>query len=257
LKPLSVAGLCALGLLLFCGASTWLVNAQQPVTPEIEVPPTVYAGYDFYVTLRVINDSTVYSQATGHFWVDEIEEIPPGAIPNLPYEGFIIKFGTLVWTLRFTWSFPSVGTHTLRFSVDYWIDGYFEPTYHVSTPSISVEVQAGPPPPPPPSYTVVWLRYPSEQVRAGKMIHLTFSIRIGDASGPFLKSNKVRIVVDGTDIEATCGTKSGSIRINTKGEYYRWYWKTDSDLPGGAYSVIVLLDSAELARISITIVSKI
>jgi len=238
----AVHALGLLLLLLLCGASTWLVSATSPVIPEIDVPGTIYANEAFIAIVRVTRDLTalppVYSQATGHFVVDH-------GVPST----FDIPFGYAAsWEGSFTLSLSS-GSHTLDFSVDYALDEDWIDVQHASVErSIIVQTRL-------PSYTVEWLQKPDGSIRAGKMIQLRFSIR--DASGSFVQSDDVRIVVEDAQhsmiAEAACGRRSSSIRINDNREYYRWYWKTEKDLPEGDYSVIVLLDGANLSDNYVTI----
>ena len=246
LKPLRFAGLCALGLfLLSVTASATLKSAlgADTVSLEIKVPEPVYADETFYITLSVTRDSNVWPFALGYLYLD-----------GSPYDGYGGPFDIAFYS-SFTWeSVPiamslSAGDHTLAFSVEY---SDHEPGTATVVRSITVLTRL-------PSYTVLWLQKPDEPVRAGKMIHLRFSIQ--DASGSFVQSDDVRIVVEDTNhipiTEATCGRRSDSIRIYTNKEYYRWDWKTEKDLPEGVYSVTVFLNDAELSPpISITIVSK-
>ena len=248
MKPFRAAGSYALGLfllLLLCGTSTSIVGAADPVILEIIVPGTIYAGEAFSATLRVTRDLTasppVWPYATGYFVID-------GGSPSV----FDIRFdGSASWEQSFTLSLSS-GSHTLGFSVGYWLDEDWTLLTASVERSIIVQTRI-------PGYTVEWLQKPDGSIRAGKMIHLRFSIR--DASGSFVQSDDVQIVVEDTQhnmiAEATCGRRSDSIRIYTNKEYYRWDWKTEKDLPEGVYSVTVFLNDAELSPpISITIVSK-
>jgi len=242
LKPLRVAGLSAVGLLLIiCWASTSLESAlgedtTGPVRLDIEVPVAVYANEPFSITLQATNDSYVWPLAFGYLYVDKVLQVT-----------FEIYFDTSsVWESPIS-MILTAGWHTLNFTVEYTDTDVWTATVEKS---IFVQTRL-------PSYTVVWLQKPEpdEPIRAGKLIRFRFSIQ--DASGSFVQSDKVRIIVEGTDVEATCGRKSGSIRINTDREYYRWYWKTARDLPAGVYSVIVFLEGANLSgnSIQITIVS--
>jgi len=261
LKRPRVVGLCVLGLLLlFCAPSTWIGSALGadtigPVYLGIIVSDVdyvgdilhVYADETFSVTLRVTREPAILRLAFGYLYLDSV----PFKV-DADGGSFDIRFAENV----FEWeSSPiamslSAGKHTLRFQVDYGYDSTPPGTDYVET-SILAQTCL-------PTYTVEWLHEPDESIRAGKLIRFRFSIR--NELGLFVPSDDVRIVVDGPieePILATCGKRSGSIRINENREYYSWYWKTERDLQEGEYIVSVLLDDANLIEnsIQITIVS--
>lgn len=217
-------------------------------TPEATVP--------FGVNLTVQIDPSIYAGVYGYFSVRD------------PTESILV-YGNITWAIDFdtsiqkNYTFPGIvisssGSYVL------WTDVHWRyKTGDVTWKTTVVRKQIDVAPSPVPGYSVVWLQRPNEgaQIRAGKLIRFKFSIR-NETSGSFVLSDDVRIEVRNATgsliVEATCGRRSDSIRININGEYYRWYWKTDSDLLEGAYSVTVLLDGVELSPpILIMIVSKI
>jgi len=249
LKPLRVAGLYALVLLLlFCAASIWLESARGAATvyPSIEVPGAVYADVPFDITLHVTRDPTIQAYVDGYLYLDTV-----------PVQSFGIYFDSeLVWESPPITMSLSAGEHKLIFCVDYLdVTDPYNPIPGSSSVEASVFAVR--------SLKVVWLQRPDEgaEIRAGKLIRFRFRI-LDEISRSFVLPHDVRIEVrNSTDdliVEATCGKGSGSIHINTHGEYYRWYWKTTRDLPEGDYYVIVLLSGADFGSsnsIQIRIVS--
>ena len=250
---------CAVAIMLLSCISVLNVAECQKSSSEptgfFTVLGALEATRPFDVNLTVQIDTSMYGGAFGNFSVRDITES-------------ILLYGNITWGIDFDSStvknftfrgvvVPSSGNYILWTDVHwrYKTDNDFRTTF------VRDPIYVAPAPPTVPSYTVLWLQKPSEPIRAGKLIHLRFSIR-NETSGSFVLSDDVRIEVRNATgsliVEATCGRRSSSIRIYTNGEYYRWYWKTDSDLSEGVYSVTVLLDGAELGpSISIMIVSKI
>jgi len=248
---------CAIAImLLFCILVLNVAECQKSLsepTGFFTVLGTPEATRPFDVNLTVQIDGSMYGGVFGNFSVRDSTES-------------ILLYGNITWGIDFDSStvknftfrgvvVPSSGNYILWTDVHwrYKTDTDFRPTY------VRGPIYIAPPSPPIPSYTVLWLQKPGEPIRAGKLIHLRFSIR-NETSGSFVLSDYVRIEVRNATgsliVETMCGRRSDSIRIYTHGEYYRWYWKTDSDLSEGVYSVTVLLDGAKLSP-PILIVSKI
>lgn len=252
LRLIQVGALCALGLLLsLYGTSSWVetmpgaAGTTDFVKLGIYLPAEVYADVTFDITLQVNRTADVIARFDGWLYHEN----------QLLRDFLSTSFDTsLVWMSTPIPTKLSAGTHILNFTVKYGYVSGATVIYDTISKIVTVTVESRPP-----SYTVIWLQKPEESIRAGKLIRLRFSIR-NETSGLLVLSDDVRIVVEGPieePIVATCGRRSGSIRINTDENYYRWYWKTKNDLPAGVYSVIVLLDGAELGPpATITIVSK-
>jgi len=250
--------ICAVATVLILSILVLNVAEGQTIPQGIftTIPVAPKATEPFNVTLTVLIDQSILSWVYGDFsvlnstdgstvlgpksWSINFDGVNPRTTGNYTFENVVVSLaGNYNLSTDINWTYVnSTIPHTIN-----------------KTQLISV----APPEAPDPSYAVIWLQKPDGPIRAGKLIRLRFSIQ--DASGSFVPSDDVRIVVKNNEgktiVQAECGRRSTSIRINADKEYYRWYWKTGSDLPEGAYDIIVLLDSAVLSRISITIVPKI
>jgi len=250
-------------VLLFCALIIGVTEGQlpEPIGSFTTVPVAPKATEPFDVNLTVqIDPSIIYTTVYG--WFSVVDSV--GSIAYVPVYWWIDFDGLYPRTVGykiFTGVFvSSAGDYFLSTDVNFnYLSTMDEPwkKIFVETPIYVAPAEA-----PVPSYTVVWLQKPDENeaIRAGKLIRLRFQI-LDESSESYVLSHDVRIEVRNAAgsliVEAACGKGSSSIRINTGREYYRWYWKTSSDLSEGVYSVTVVLNDAELGpSISIMIVSK-
>ena len=249
--------------LLFCTLIIGVTEGQlpEPTGSFTTIPVALKASEPFDVNLTVqIDPSVIYTTVYGWFSVVDSTKS--------------IAYGPIYWWIDFDGLYPKTVGYKIFAGVfvssegDYFLstDVYFNYLATMREPwkktFVETPIYVAPAEAPVPSYTVVWLQKPDENeaIRAGKLIRLRFQI-LDESLESFVLRHDVRIEVRNATgsliVEATCGKRSGSICTNSNGEYYRWYWKTTSDLPEGEYSVTVLLNGANLSgnSIQITIVS--